>query len=53
MAEVVREAVDRALAEHDRRERRRRALSVLGRFGGDASDVAANHDKYLDEAYLS
>jgi hypothetical protein len=54
VAEVVRRAVDQALDQDsvsDRAERRARALAVVGRFRGTASDVSENHDQYLAEAY--
>lgn len=51
MAELIRRAVERILEEDEEAEKWRRALSVLGRFSDDASDVSTNHDKYLDEAY--
>jgi hypothetical protein len=53
LAELVRQGVERVLEENEQHEKRRRALAVLGRFQGDASDVSVNHDKYLDEAYGS
>ena len=51
MAELIRRGAERVIEEGGRRERRRRALAVLGRYRDEASDVAANHDRYLDEAY--
>lgn len=53
MAEVIRQAIDRLVADAERRELRRRALEALGGFPGGPPDGAENHDKYLDEAYLS
>ncbi len=52
MAEVIRQSVERVIAESDRRERRQRAIAVLGTFADDAGDVSTNHDKYLEEAYV-
>ncbi len=53
MAELIRQGVERILAESDERERRRRALAVIGRFHGGPSDVSVNHDRYLAEDYLA
>ena len=55
IAELVRRSVDdmfeRESAQDD--ERRRRALAVVGLFkSGAPPDMAVEHDKYLDEAYL-
>ena len=49
LAELVRNAIDRLLADADRRERRTRALSLLGRYQDSGSDVARQHDRYLAE----
>jgi hypothetical protein len=53
MAALIREAVDR-LAGNDRDQDRERALSVVGKYRDreGASDVAAEHDRYLEDAYL-
>lgn len=53
MAELIRQGVERIIEGSDRRERRRRALAVFGRYHDQASDAAVNHDRYLDEAYGS
>jgi Arc/MetJ-type ribon-helix-helix transcriptional regulator len=52
MAELIRQGVERILAESDQRERRRRALTVIGRFDGGSTDVSTNHDTYLTEDFL-
>lgn len=52
MAELIRQGVERILAESDRREKRRRALAVIGRFDAGPVDVAERHDAYLAEDYL-
>jgi Arc/MetJ-type ribon-helix-helix transcriptional regulator len=52
LSELVRQGVERILAENDREDKWRRATAVLGRFDDPATDVSVNHDKYLDEAYL-
>lgn len=51
MAELIRRAVERIIEESDDRERRRRALALLGKYHDSATDVASNHDRYLDEIY--
>lgn len=55
MAAIIRRWIDRGLAERqpDRSERWKRALAEIGRFEdpSGATDVAANHDRYLDGIY--
>lgn len=53
IAAILRDAVDAELARdpHEWEARRRRALEVVGKYHGGASDVAENHDAYLDEAF--
>lgn len=54
VAALTREAVGRLLSERGeltRAERRALALDAMGRFAGDGSPVAVEHDRYLDEAY--
>lgn len=51
--ELIRAAVEdllRVPAEPTRAEKRRRAAAVSGRFHFGVSDLAENHDAYLDEA---
>ena len=53
VAELIRRSVDTMLATTaalDTDERRERALSVIGQFSGPP-DLAAEHDRYLEEAY--
>jgi hypothetical protein len=50
MAELIREGVERVLAESQQEERRRRALAVAGRFRGPR-DLGRNHDAYLSDAF--
>lgn len=55
VAELIRLSVDTLLATTpmvDRDELRQRALAVAGQFSGPV-DLAAEHDKYLAEAYES
>ena len=54
MAALVREGVELVLAEPDREELWRRALAVVGKYRDleGATDVAENHDRYLEDAYL-
>ncbi len=51
MAAIIREAVDRAVVEDDQDVRWERAMRAFGAFTADASDIAENHDHYLDAAY--
>lgn len=51
MAELVRQAVDLLTADQARKERKRRALAVVGKYGSGRADIAREHDRYLDEAY--
>ncbi|MES2209373.1 MAG: CopG family transcriptional regulator [Chloroflexota bacterium] len=57
MAHLVREAVDRAyggvLAPPTRAELWDRAMAAVGSGHGDGENVAADHDRYLDEIYGS
>ena len=51
MADLIRTSVDALLegAGHvNRSERRKRALSVVGRHRGGPRDLAAHHDRYVD-----
>lgn len=52
MAELIRRSVERTIKESQEDEKRRRAFGVIGRFHSGLTDVAENHDKYLDEEYL-
>jgi hypothetical protein len=54
MAELIREGAERVLADSAVDERWQRASELVGRYRdhGTDADVAANHDRYLDEAYL-
>jgi hypothetical protein len=54
LAELVRRAVERYLAEEEGggyEERARRALEAVGRFASGAGDVGEAHDRYLEEAF--
>jgi hypothetical protein len=56
MAHLIREAVDAAYgadAPDSREARWARALSAVGRASGDGSNVAEDHDAYLEEIYAS
>lgn len=56
MAALIRDAVDGVLVGPSREERIKRALAVVGKYTSDQSgeaNVAEEHDRYLDEAYLS
>jgi Ribbon-helix-helix protein, copG family len=52
LAELIREGADRILADSELDERWERASALVGRYRDTATDVAANHDRYLGEAYL-
>lgn len=54
LADLVREAVDGLIEEHEGTDpdaRRTNALSVVGRFRSGLSDVAAEHDRYLADSF--
>jgi len=54
VAELVRQSVDlfaRSAGAVDDQEQRRRALAIAGRFRSGRKDLAAEHDRYLHEAY--
>lgn len=54
IAQLIRQGVDvvlRSEAGIDDEEKRKRALSVAGRFRSGKRDVSREHDKYLAEAY--
>jgi Arc/MetJ-type ribon-helix-helix transcriptional regulator len=56
MAELIRGGVDLVLEgarESPRREARRRALEVIGKFESGLGDLAERHDDYLVEAFES
>jgi len=52
--ELIQRAVDYWLQTHGAisvEERRRRALSVVGKFHSGKSDVSERHDEYLTDSY--
>lgn len=55
MAHFIRRSIDAAIQEHSRslhsEARREKALAAIGCLNDPASDLAANHDQYLAEAY--
>lgn len=54
MADIIRESVEALLADRGRRdsdEVRQRALAVVGSFHSGLADLAAEHDRYLTEAF--
>lgn len=51
MAQIIRQAIEEHLARGRRRELRRRALEVVGRFASGCRDVSKKHDRELEEAY--
>ena len=36
---------------NDREEIKRRAIAAIGRFRSDVTDLAREHDRYLEEAF--
>ena len=54
MAALIREGVDRVVADGEWTARRRRALEALRRNtrGSGHSDISENHDAYLAEDFL-
>lgn len=53
VAAVIREAVDRFVAEDVREDRIKRVMALAGKYRDreGATDVARNHDRYLVEAF--
>lgn len=54
MADIIRESVEALLADRgvrDRDEVKQRALAVVGSFRSGLRDLAAEHDRYLTEAF--
>lgn len=51
MAALLREAVERLLADRDHESRMKRLRAAAGRYQSGLPDVGVNHDKYLEEAY--
>lgn len=55
LAQLIRLSVDALLAQPEieitPEERRRRALAIIGRLRSGISGIAADHDRYLAEAY--
>jgi hypothetical protein len=54
MAEVIRDAVEgliRSDAQTVSKQRRKRALEIVGKFRSGKKDVSEKHDAYLDKAW--
>jgi hypothetical protein len=54
IAELIRRSVDSYLGmqkQLDQNERRRRALTVAGKYSSGSSDGSVEHDRYLTEIY--
>jgi len=51
VAALIRQAADMLIEEGARGRGLRSALQVAGKYSSSASDVAADHDRYLDEAW--
>lgn len=52
MAELIRRALDREIAERHEKDAWARASALVGRYHGTPPDLAINHDRYLADAYL-
>ncbi len=51
IAELVRQAVDRVLADRPEAALRARLVASLGGFHSGRSDISEEHDRYLAEAF--
>ena len=54
VAELIRQSVDSFILNAvgiSTDERRRRAIAAVGRYSSEYTDVSANHDAHLAEAY--
>jgi metal-responsive CopG/Arc/MetJ family transcriptional regulator len=54
VSELIRDRLDDILRDRtqgDREEFKRRAIAAIGRFRSDVTDLAREHDRYLDEAF--
>jgi hypothetical protein len=52
VAVLIREGAERVLADGEVDARWQRASELVGRYRDPALNVAAQHDRFLDEAYL-
>jgi glycerol dehydrogenase-like iron-containing ADH family enzyme len=53
-AELIRQSVDRLIQSAgavDMTDRRRRAIAAAGQFHSSQTDLAVEHDRYLEEDY--
>jgi hypothetical protein len=50
MAELIRQATARLLAERRQATRAERSLAAVGRYRSGLTDISVNHDAYLNEA---
>lgn len=54
VAELIRRSIDnyiQSINQPSLNERRQRALSVVGKFSSEETDLSVNHDLYLAEIY--
>jgi hypothetical protein len=54
VAELIRRSIDsfiRSTGQLTLDEKRQRALSIVGQFQAEVTDLSAEHDRYLAEAY--
>jgi hypothetical protein len=49
--ESVRKYPEKASAGNDRALAEQRALAIIGKFRSSVSDLASNHDRYLEKAF--
>jgi hypothetical protein len=55
VASVIRKALDQFLSNQkpDRRTLYRQALAVVGKYQAGLNDVSLEHDRYLEEEFIS
>jgi Ribbon-helix-helix protein, copG family len=54
VSELIRARMDNILQQehpNDREEIKRRAIAAIGRFRSDVTDLATEHDRYLEKAF--
>ena len=54
VSELIQRGLDELIQNQpvtDREEIKRRAIAAIGRYRSDVTDLAVNHDHYLEEAF--
>jgi hypothetical protein len=51
IASIIRDAIDQALDQDERADRRRRALEAIGGYRSGQTDISERHDEYLAGAF--